>query len=137
VPVRTPEEALEVLSLATDTGRDRVVALACLDQARRPLAMFIVEGSDAGPAEVLVAADALLDATAERDGPSPLAAVFLATSRPGQAVGPTAADLGAWDRLDRRCRSQGITLLDWFVLVDGVAVSVATRAGTQDRWSVG
>src|SRR5580700_6233596 len=72
--VHTPEQALEVLGLATDEGRDRVIALACLDRERRPLTMFIVEESAAGPAELLVVGelliDALVDADAEGDGPS-------------------------------------------------------------------
>ena len=140
-PVRTPEQVLEVLGLATDSGRERIVALACLDQDRRPLTMFIVEGSPAGPTELSVAADvllaAILDATGGQDELSPLGAVVLATSRPGQPVEPTAADLAAWDQLDERFRRQGISLVDWFILVDGVAVSVATRAGQPSRWTPG
>jgi hypothetical protein len=135
-----PEQALEVLGLATDEGRDRIIALACLDQARRPLTMFIIEESAAGADELSLAAelllDALDDADATGDGPSPLGAVILATSRPGQAVEPTPGDLDAWDRLDRRCRGRGIVLIDWFILADGTAVSVATRAG-RPRWPAG
>jgi hypothetical protein len=136
--VHTPEQALEVLGLATDEGRDRVIALACLDRERRPLTMFIVEESAAGPAELLVVGqlliDALVDADAEGDGPSPLGAVILATSRPGEAAEPTPVDLDAWNQLDTRFRSQGIVLVDWFIVADGTAVSVGTRAG-QWRWS--
>ena len=136
-PVRTPEQALEVLGLATNGGRDRVVALACLDRHRRPLAMFIVEDSAAGPAEVIVATDALLDAAADSGGAPPLGAVVLATSRPGGSADPTGLDLDAWEQLDQRFRGQGVTLVDWFVLADGTAVSVGARAGRRSRWSPG
>jgi len=124
-----------VLALATDAGRHPVVALACLDRTRRPLTIFVVEGSAAEPADLVVAVDALLDAAAECDGLSPLGAVVVATSRPGRPAAPTAGDLEAWDQLDQRCRAQGISLLDWFVVADGAAVSVATRGRRPSRWA--
>jgi RadC-like JAB domain-containing protein len=139
--VNTPEQALGVLGLATDEGRDRIVALACLDRTRRPLTMFIIEDSAAGADELSVATELLLDALDEADatsdGPSPLGAVILATSRPGEEAEPSPADLDTWDQLERRYRDQGIVLVDWFILADGLAVSVATRAGRPCWPSVG
>jgi hypothetical protein len=129
-PVRSPADALRALSLATDGGREEAVVLACLDHERRPLTMFIVEGAPAGG--VLTALDVLLEA--DREQQSPLAAVILASSGHGCAGPPGPDDLAQWGQLERRCRDAGIELVDWFLLSDGAAWSVAEHAGWPPRW---
>ncbi len=127
-PVRTPEEALEALGIATDGGREAGVVLACLDRQRFPLTMFVVEGGD----DIVLALGVLIEA--DRDRRSPLHAVALATSRPGRAEAPGPEELRVWAVLERRCADAGIELLDWFLLSDGAAWSVAAHAGCLSRW---
>jgi len=128
-PVRTPEVALSALAQATDAGRTACVVVGELDRGRRPLALVVVD--DAHPCDLALAVDVVL---AARDHRSPVAAVFLASS--GEAapaeVGP--AECALFGDLDRQLGGAGITLLDWFVLRDGSATSVAHRAGRPPAW---
>jgi len=129
-PVRSPADALSCLSVATEGGRQPALVLACLDRDRRPLTMFVIDG---GRAEDLpVALDILLDAVDVQA--SPLDALVLASSRPGQRAEVDAADLDAWPGLLARCGEAGIILLDWFILADGASASMGDRLGRRPPW---
>lgn len=130
-PIRSREEALTAIDLATDSGRDDVVALACLDRDRRPLTMFIVERCSATPADVLAALDVLLDAVSGVT--TPLDALILAASRPG---GPavTEEDVSAWAVSRRRCADARVDLLEFFVVAGGEAKGVGDLVGEGPAW---
>jgi len=131
-PVRTPEVALTALAQATDAGRTACVVVGELDRGRRPLALVVVD--DAHPCDLALAVDVVLAALGADHDPSPVAAVFLASS--GDAapaeVGP--AECARLAALAGRLGDAGIALLDWFVLRDGSATSVAHRAGRPPGW---
>jgi hypothetical protein len=133
-PVRTPEDALTAISLATDAGHRDCVAVACLDAGRRPLAMFVLDGSDraAGPTLLLQAVECLVAAAV--DVGSPVDAVVLGLSRPGGCHEPTPDDLELFRRMEDLCVDGGILLLDWFVISDGDARSVAHCLGRPPAW---
>ncbi len=128
-PVRTPEVALTALAQATDAGRTACVVVGELDRARRPLALVVVD--DAHPCDLVLAVDVVL---AARDHRSPVAAVFLASSGAAAPAEVGPAECALFSDLDRQLGSAGITLLDWFVLRDGSATSVAHRAGRPPVW---
>jgi hypothetical protein len=128
-PIRSREDALAALDLATDGGRERVVALACLDRDRRPLTMFIVEQCAATAAHVILALDALLDAISGVS--TPLNAVIVAASRPDPpGGGVTLDDLDAWPLMREHCTRAGVELLEFFVLSDGVVDAVGDVLGS-------
>lgn len=131
-PIRSPQDALRALGLATDGGRDRAVVLACLDADRRPLTLFVVDECPPQTECLVQSLDVLLGVARER--PSPLAALVMATSGPDRPTEPSASDLELWPDLVGRCRKVGIALLDWFILAPGAATSVATRRGEEVAW---
>ncbi|GAC1517924.1 MAG: hypothetical protein NVS1B12_07390 [Acidimicrobiales bacterium] len=133
-PLSGPQEALDALAVATEGGRLPAAVVACLDAARRPLTMFVLDHCPPDASPLLLALEVLLDAIDRQDGVRVLAELVLATSRPGGSDQPTAEDLGAWDQLDELCDRNGISLLDWFVLADGRACSVPGVLGEPDRW---
>lgn len=123
-PVITEEDAIRALMLATDGGRDPCAVVACLDQRRRPLTMFVVDGL-VGQARLLL--DVVLDAAA---GPaSPLASLFVAVCRPGGEPEIIEPDIELFDDAADRCRLAGLDLLDLFVVGEGSARSVASCTG--------
>jgi len=132
-PVRTPADALAALELATDAGHNPAIVLACLDRSRRPLTLFIIDDSAAGPEELVHALDVLLDVVGQA-GPSPLTSLVVATSRPGASVVPAPGDAARWDQMAGQCALAGVALLDWFVLADGASRSVPGSAGRRAGW---
>jgi hypothetical protein len=130
-PIRTPEDALATLALATDAGRDPCVVVASLDRSRRPLALLIVDGGTAS--DVPAALDVVLGGVRRLGAGSPVAALFLACS--GASVSePDEADCALFAGLEARVLGTGMTLLDWFMLSEGSATSVAHRAGRSPAW---
>jgi len=129
--IHGPDEAIHALRLATDDGRLDATVVACVDAARQPLTMFIFEGPR--PADdVELALDALLGAAAQTD--SLLAGVFVGLSRGEGEPGPTPQDEERWLRMSDACADAGIELLDWFVLTDGTACSVAEGLRPGPGW---
>ncbi len=131
VPVLAPEDALVPLAIASDAGTERCTLLACVDDRRLPLTLFVVEDGEASADEALLALGVLLDAVR---GGSALAAVVIASSRPGSECRPTARDGDAYAEADARCAAEGIVLLDWFVLADGATASIGDATARPPRW---
>jgi hypothetical protein len=130
-PVRTAEDALTTVALATNAGRTSCVVIGGLDRGRRPLTLVVVD--DARPPDLALAVDVVLAALGPA-GTSPITAVFLASSGGAAPVGIGPAECALFADLDRRLGGAGIALLDWFVLRDGSATSVAHRAGRPPGW---
>src|ERR1700682_2350084 len=78
LPLRSAEDALATLALATDAGRETCVVIGGLDQRHRPLALLVVDGGTGG--HLPLAVDVVIAAVRELGAGSPVAAVFLASS---------------------------------------------------------
>lgn len=133
-PICDRAAALEAVATPTNAGRAPCVVLGCLDVDRRPLTMFVIEGSPPTAEPLVLAVDVVLEAVALQPRGVPLGALVMASSRPGQCGGPTTADRAAWDAIDERCDASGVALLDWFILTDGAWTSVPDVLGEPDRW---
>jgi len=131
-PVRTADDARHALALATDDGSLPCVVVACVDADRLPLTMFVFDGRPQLDDDLEMAIDAIVAAAASAD--SPLASVFLGSSRPHSDVGPTPADELRWVRMADVCRDAGIELLDWFLLHRGAVCSVAEGLQPGPGW---
>ena len=64
-----------------------------------------------------------------------LAAVVLATVRPGSGIAVTAADDDAFGAMRHDLAAADVDLLDWFLLDGEVVASVAELTGACWRWS--
>jgi hypothetical protein len=130
-PLVRPEDAIDVLLLAAShPPRTEAIALV-LDRAHCGLTCMIVDG--AHPAELPTLAEVLLQAAAERRH---VGAFVLATTA-AEACWPGATDELLWRQLRERFETQGYELLDWFVLVDGLAVSMAEITDSRPLWLAG
>lgn len=133
-PLRRPADALAVLAAAIDHPDDgptppQTLALV-LDPAHRGLVCAVVEGESDG-----VAADQLahLVVGAAQAG-APVGALVLASLRPGHGCPVTPDDHLRF--LDARagCEAVGLELLDWFVLDDSTAWSLAELTDAVPLW---
>jgi len=132
-PLRRAEDAIDVLLLAASQPyRPEAIALV-LDHAHRGLACVVVDGAtDATLSEV---ATALLLSAEARSG---VGAFVLATTAPPGGWPADGHELERhemqWFDLREQFETPGYDLLDWFVLVDGLAVSMAELTDSHARW---
>jgi hypothetical protein len=129
--VRTAEDALITLALATDEGRDSCVVVASLDRFRHPLFLLVVD--EATSSDVVRALDLLVTVARGWEPRTIVTDVFLACSGPTLAA-PGDAEGVVLRALDRRAAKAGITVLDWFMVGPGAVASVGERAGWSPRW---
>jgi hypothetical protein len=130
-PLRRPEDAIDVL-LAVATHPPCVEAIALvLDRAHRGLGCMVVDG--AGPTDLVTLTDVLLEAATERDH---VGAFVLATTRV-TGIWPGPAEELLWFSLRERVAEAGYELLDWFVLVADLAVSMAEITDSATLWLAG
>ena len=130
--VRTPEAALTAVALATEAGRASSVVIGSLDRTRRPIALLVVD--EAVGTDLPLAVDYVLRAVRRLGNDSPVASVFLASTGDAATSDPGPSESALYDDLDRRLAGAGITLLDWFMVTDGAALSVAQVAGRATSW---
>jgi hypothetical protein len=131
-PIRTSDDAARAIGLVTEDGCLDCVVVACVDADRLPLTMFVFDGRPQLDDDLEMAVDAVVAAAASAD--SPLASIFLASSRPWAEPGPTAADERRWVRMADACRDAGIDLLDWFIVGHGAVCSVAEGLTPGPGW---
>jgi hypothetical protein len=124
--VRSPEDAIDTLLLATADGTEEGVVIACVDRRLRPLTMFCITGRG----EVEDAVEIILPAAAAAD--SPLSGVFLGTCRPEAEARAKPRDVESWYRMTEFCGELGVELLGWFIVSNGVA-----RPVTEHPWPAG
>lgn len=119
--------ALALLRTVIATPRRAETIAVLLDEQRRGISLFVVNGTTAGDA-VLDVVD-VIGAAAEVD--DLLRSIVLATVRPGGGVEPADVDrwLGASAALDRR----GVELVEWFVVGD-VIECPRDLLGAPPRW---
>ena len=126
-PLTGPADALSVIvAAASNPPRPETICLL-VDRAHCGIACVVVIG--AAPIDE-IAQTMLLLADAE---PS-VAAVVLASVRPGPKRQPQANDHFVFDDLRTTFDDAGLDLLDWFVLDGRRAASMAELTDSQSRW---
>jgi hypothetical protein len=124
-PLRTADDALAIIDLARRLPIEHETIVLPLDADRRGSNIVVISGTTSPDAVVgvveclaLVAAGALLPE------------LVVASVRPGRPV--ELADAERWLEIDEIARCHGVSLIEWFVLDDGVGcprelVSAAAR----------
>lgn len=129
-PVQSVAAALEVIaSVAADPCRHETVALL-MDASRHGGTCLVVDGTEAADAISEVAEFVL---TSAREQPSRVDSVVLASVRPGR-LAPGGGDHWRWFDLRDRFDEAGIDLLDWLVVGELVAVSMAQVTDSRSLW---
>lgn len=125
-----PEDAIQVLlAIHTDNPESRYIALVTDPDRRGRLAIpFPPEVADElGAIEEVC--DLLLTAAGD-DDPWNVPCLVLCTCRDDVGLEPTDEERASWERIQEQCRNRGgVELLDWFLLSDVVALSMAEVAG--------
>jgi DNA repair protein RadC len=131
MPLAGPEEALRViLAAASDPPRAETIAVL-LDSAHRGLSPCVL-CDGASSADQVIDVAGLIAALAEQE--PALAAVVLATTRPGQRIKLLPDDEAAFFRVRHDLAEVDVELLDWFLLDSGLAASVAELTDGCWRW---
>lgn len=126
-PLRGPEDALAVvLTAASEPQRPETVCLV-LDHAHRGLGCIVLVGE--GPVQV---AAEMLEHLASQE--PTVAALVMASVRPGRFPAPTRGDLLTFHDLRERFDEVAVDLLDWFVIAGRRAASLAELTDSQPRW---
>lgn len=128
VPLRTPEQAIEVITTAASLERPSTVCLM-VDDARWPIGCVVVDHRDAGDVDDVEIAEHLAEvigATAE------VGAAVLASIRPQRGCEP--ADVDRLLELTMAFDAVGVELLEWFVVHPLGAVQLRAATGEPSRW---
>lgn len=129
-PVQSVADALEVIaSVTADPLRHETVALV-MDASRRGGTCVVVDGTKSPAAISEVAEFVLTSALQQR---TRVDSVVLASVRPGR-LAPGDGDHWRWFELRDRFDEAGIDLLDWLVVGDLVAVSMAQLTDSRSLW---
>ena len=127
LPLRCPEDALSViLTAASQPERDENIVLL-LDQAHRGLGCLVVVGR--GPLTELTET---LEELAMQE--PTVTAFVLATVRPARGRQPGRPDVLAFHDMRERFDELGVDVLDWFLVSDRHAASLAELTDSQVRW---
>jgi hypothetical protein len=130
VPLPGPEEALATILAATSHPPAAETVCLLLDAAHCGLGCVNVDGT-ADDDAVYRVADFLVDVALER---TQLAAVVLATTRPGRSHLPEPGDHLRFLDLRAIFDDVGVQLLDWFVIAGGYASSLAELTDARPLW---
>jgi len=130
LPVQSVTDALDVVaSVTADPVRHQTVALV-MDASRRGGTCLVVDGTDA-LAAISEVAEFVLNVALQQA--SRVDSVVLASVRPGR-LAPDDGDHWRWFELRDRFDEAGIDLLDWLVVGDLVAVSMAQLTDSRSLW---
>jgi hypothetical protein len=129
-PLAGPDDALRVVFTALDEPRRPETIVLLLDDDHRGSVVLLV--SDVGePSEVRQLVALLVEVA--RTSPT-LRAVVLATSRPGGGVMPAGDDEQAFATMRHDLAEAGVELVDWFLVDEDRAGSVAELSGACWLW---
>lgn len=130
VPLVSAEIAIDfVLALAHDNPDAGAVALLEDRAARRGLALPVI-GLQRDDDDIAHLDRVLIRAAGDVEG----ARLVLATIRPDPVPVITHADLDVWDRLVANHHGCALELLDWFLVFDGVVLSLGELVGPEPLW---
>jgi hypothetical protein len=101
-----------------------------LDAAHRGLTCVVVAGASE-PAHLEGMGDLVVALAGENHPPG---AVVFGTVRPDRGLLPSAADERCFAELRHRLGDVGVELIDWFLLAEGHASSLAELSGACWRW---
>jgi hypothetical protein len=127
--LRGPEDALGVLLAGATPDRPTATYLL-LDATHSGVTCLEVSGRGDADA-VFDVAELLLHTAADEPR---LAALVIATFRPGRSHVPDPGDTSRFGELRELLADAGIDLLDWFVVAAGYATSLAELTGAPWLW---
>jgi hypothetical protein len=131
--LRGPDDALDVVAVALSHPPSLETVCLLLDHAHRGDVIVSIAG--AGEADHMAGIGALLSDLAMRD--PQLGAVVLATARPRGGAVPTHDDELSFLGLRGELEGAGVDLLDWFLVADGMAASLAELTDARSLWHIG
>jgi DNA repair protein RadC len=126
----SPDDALGVVFVALDEPHRRQTVVLLLDDDHRGSVVLLC--SDASePFEVRRLATVIIEVA--KTSPT-LGAVVLATSRPGRGIEPSDDDEHAFAAMRHDLAEASVELLDWFLVDEARAGSVAELSGACWLW---
>ena len=128
-PLRGPHDALRVL-LAGGGPVPPCITGLLLDAEHRGLACVEVRGRADTDAAVDVVETILAAAELEPE----VSGLVLACFRAGPTLTPSPGEEACFLSLRDLCEDVGVELVDWFVVIDGRATSLAELATAPPRW---
>jgi hypothetical protein len=120
--------ALDLALAAADTDPDVRTVILVEHPGGGGIATTLT-GGDGSAAEAERFAEAVLDGVGDTG-----CRVVVASLRPGTELVVAEDDLAAWRRLRARFAGRAATLLDWFVVTDEEALSLAATAAPPTPW---
>lgn len=127
-PILSSIEALRVVSMAIHHPLQAETIAFFLDECSCSHTITIVSGTTE-PDSIISVAECM--AIAASRSPS-LCGVVLATVRPDTGMLP--GDIERWLEIDAITESQGIELVEWFIVGPGVVECPRDMLGEPDRW---
>jgi hypothetical protein len=129
--LRTPDDALRVVLATVAQPPEAETVVLLLDARHRGGTCLVCRGA-ASALQVTSLVPILVQAAAQEPA---LAAVVLATVRPGEGLGVAPADEAAFGTMRHDLAVAQIDLLDWFLLDGDLVASVAELTGACWRWT--
>jgi hypothetical protein len=129
--LRTPDDALRVVLAAVAQPPEAETVVLLLDARHRGGTCLVCRGA-AAAGQVSSLMPILVQAAAQAPA---LAAVVLATVRPGAGIGLAAADDDTFATMRHDLAAAHVDLLDWFLLDGDLIASVAEITGACWRWT--
>ena len=118
-------ETMPLLKAAMTRMEPGQVLVACLDKRRRLIELIPVLAPDN---ELPAMAETLALA------PKKVRGIVIATFRPNMVPADTPEDEPRWESMQAALADSHVTLLDWFVVGERWAWSVAEHAATPAKW---
>jgi hypothetical protein len=128
--LHSPDEALQVVLAAAASPPEMETIVLLLDDQHRGATCLVCQGA-AYAEQVAALVPVLVEAAA---GAPALAAVALASVRPGHGIALAPHDEAAFAAMRRDLAEAQVDLLDWFVLDGDLIASVAELTGACWRW---
>jgi hypothetical protein len=129
-PLTTPDDALRIAFAAVAEPATAETVVLLLDANFRGGTCLVCRGASTAD-QVAMLVPLLVQVAAQV---STLAAVVLATVRPGGSIALAPADDATFAAMRHDLAATEVDLLDWFILDDDLVASVAELTGACWRW---
>jgi DNA repair protein RadC len=130
-PINNPDDAMRIVLAAIAEPRTAETVVLLLDAQFRGGTCLVCRGAST-PDQVASLAFLLTQVAAQE---TTLAAVVLATVRPGDGIAPSATDDATFATMRHDLAGADVDLLDWFLLDGDLVGSVAELTGACWRWA--